>query len=73
MKMKDWAERLDAFLKFNEMEALQDNGKVSREVALALAEKEYEAFRVVQDRTYVSDFDKMVQSLKSQSPKAPKQ
>lgn len=72
MKMKDWAARLDAFLKFNEMEALQDSGKVSREVALALAEKEYEAFRMIQDRAYVSDFDKVVKSLKPQSPKAPK-
>ena len=63
MRMKDWIERLDNFLKFNEYEILNDAGKVSAEVAKALAEKEYERFRVFQDQKYVSDFDKMAQKL----------
>jgi len=60
MKMKDWSEKLDAFLKFNEQEILQDKGNISHEVALALAEKEYQSFRIEQDKNYISDFDKAV-------------
>ena len=64
MKMKNWASKLDAFLKFNEYKILKDAGKVSHEVAAALAEKEYEKFRVTQDKTFESDFDKEVKRLK---------
>jgi len=64
MKMKDWTQKLDAFLRFNEQDILQDKGKVSHEVAIALAEKEYEAFRVEQDKKYISDFDKIVEKTK---------
>lgn len=63
MKMTDWISKLDAFLQFNELEILKNPGKVSHEVAKALAEKEYEAFRVHQDRTFVSDFDKEVKKI----------
>lgn len=63
MTMKDWVEKLDAFLKFNEYEVLQNAGTVSAEVAKSLAEKEYEKFRVVQDRQYESDFDKEVKKV----------
>lgn len=69
MFMKNWTEKLDAFLKFNEQEILHDKGKVSHEVALALAEKEYEKLRVEQDKNYVSDFDKIVKQLKGKSKK----
>lgn len=64
MKMRDWVEKLNAFLKFNEFDILQDKGKISREVANVLVEEEYEAFRVKQDKTYISDFDRMVKRLK---------
>jgi hypothetical protein len=64
MKMKDWIEKLDAFLKFNEYDILKDAGKVSHEVTVKLAEKEYEKFRVAQDRAFESDFDKEVKKLK---------
>ena len=64
MKMNDWEERLNAFLQFNDFEILENKGAVSREVAIALADKEYETFRVVQDRNYVSDFDKLVKQIK---------
>ena len=63
MKMSDWAEKLNAFLKFNEMDILKDKGKVSHEVALALAEKEYESFRIEQDKNYISDFDAIVKRI----------
>ena len=61
MTMKDWVERLDAFLKFNEYELLDNPGKVSHEVAKELAEKEYEKYRVVQDQEFISDFDRETQ------------
>ncbi len=63
MKMRDWAIKLDAFLKFNEQEILQGKGAISHSVALALAEKEYAAFRIEQDRRYESDFDRLVKNL----------
>ncbi|GCC52732.1 toxin Fic [Chryseotalea sanaruensis] len=63
MKMADWVTRLDAFLQFNEYQILKDAGKVSHEVAVKLAEKEYNKFRVIQDRNFESDFDKEVKKL----------
>ena len=69
MHMKDWAAKLDAFLKFNESEILNDTGKISHEVAAALAEKEYEKYRVVQDRLMESDFDREVKKIIQQLPK----
>jgi hypothetical protein len=63
MYMKDWIEKLNAFLQFSEYEILTNAGSISHEVALALAAREYEKYRVVQDREYVSDFDKEVKRL----------
>ena len=63
MYMKDWAEKLNAFLKFNEYEILQDKGKVTAEIAKELAETEFEKYRVIQDKKYVSDFDVVAQQL----------
>jgi len=64
MKMQDWVEKLDAFLQFNEYQILKDAGKVSHEVAVKLAGKEYEKFRVIQDQHFESDFDKEVKKIK---------
>lgn len=63
MKMLDWVEKLDAFLHFNEYNILKDAGKVSHEIAVKLAEKEYEKFRIIQDKEIESDFDKEVKKL----------
>ena len=63
MRMKDWVKKLDAFLQFNETEILQDKGKVSHEVAEVLALGEYEKYRVMQDKNYISDFDREVKKL----------
>ena len=63
MRMSNWVERLDAFLKFNEYEILKSPGTVSHEVAKALAEGEYEKFRAIRDREYVSDFEKQVKGI----------
>lgn len=65
MKMKDWIEKLDAFLQFNDYEVLKDAGKVSAAVAKKLADQEYEKFRPIQDKTFESDFDREVKKLKS--------
>lgn len=64
MKMSDWVERLDAFLEFNEYDILNNAGKVSGAVAKALAEDHYAKFRVIQDKTFESDFEKQVKRLK---------
>lgn len=71
MKMADWVSRLDAFLQFNEYNILKDSGKVSHDVAMKLAEKELEKFRVYQDQNYVSDFEKEVKKLKGSNIKTP--
>lgn len=63
MLMQDRIEKLDAFLKFNEQEILEDAGRVSHEVAIELAEKEYEKFSFQQDKLYESDFDRLLKKL----------
>lgn len=63
MTMEDWTKRLDAFLEFNEYAILKDAGNISKAVADKLAETQYEKFRVIQDRKYVSDFDQEVKKL----------
>lgn len=65
MKMVDQIKRLDAFLQFNEYQILKDAGKVRHDVAIKLAEKEYDKFRVVQDQNFESDFDKEIKKIKS--------
>ncbi len=63
MYMKDWIEKLNAFLKFSEYEILTNAGSISHEVALALANKEYKVFKKDQDKNYISDFDREVKML----------
>lgn len=60
MTMQDWKKRLDSFLTFNEHEILHDKGKVSHEIAKSFAESEFEKYRIVQDRLFRSDFDKLI-------------
>lgn len=64
MKMQDWVEKLDAFLLFNDYKLLKDAGKISAEVAKALAEEEYEKYRVIQDKLHESDFDELIKASK---------
>ena len=63
MYMKDWIKKLDAFLQFNEEAILKDSGRVTHEVALALAEKELEKFDAKQNKNIESDFDKAVKKF----------
>ena len=63
MNMHDWITRLDAFLQFNEKEILTNSGKVTAEIARAFAENEFEKYRVIQDKSFESDFDKDVKKI----------
>jgi len=63
MTMEDWAKKLNAFLQFNERDILDNPGKVSREVAKAFTESEFEKYRIVQDRLFESDFDRHIKKL----------
>ena len=63
MTMEDWSKRLDLFLMADDREVLQDAGKITAEIAKAKAETEFEKYRVVQDRLFMSDFDKYMLEL----------
>ena len=69
MTMKDWATKLNAFLKFNERDILDHPGKVSQEVAKAFAESEFEKYHIVQDRLFESDFDRHIKKTLGSSKK----
>ena len=59
MTIKDWAEKLNAFLQFNEREILDNSGNVTAVIAKAFAESEFEKYRIIQDKLFESDFDKV--------------
>jgi hypothetical protein len=63
MTMADWDERLSGFLKLWDREVLQDAGKVTAEIAKTHAESEFEKYRIIQDRLFESDFDRMIKLL----------
>ena len=65
MTMEDWAKKLDIFLEFNEEAILTDKGKVSTAIAKSFAESEFEKYRIIQDKTFVSDFDKYLAELEN--------
>ena len=63
MTMEDWEQRLSGFLQLWDREILQDAGKVTAEIAKTHAESEFEKYRIVQDRLFESDFDKMLKAI----------
>ena len=63
MTMEDWSKRLDLFLMADDRNVLQDAGKITAEIAKAKAETEFEKYRVIQDRLYMSDFDRYLLEL----------
>lgn len=67
MTMEDWEERLNGFLTLWDHDVLKDNGKISAEMAKIHAETEFEKYRIVQDKIYISDFDELL--LKSKEIK----
>jgi len=64
ISMQEWKEKLEVFLKINEYNILKDNGKIKREIADKLALDEYKKYRVIQDKNYISDFDKLITETK---------
>jgi hypothetical protein len=70
MTMEDWEIRLSGFLKLWDREILQDAGRVTAELAKTHAESEFEKYRIVQDRLYVSDFDAEVKNLEQDNSDA---
>ncbi len=69
MTMADWEERLGGFLRLWDREILQDAGKVSAELAHTHAESEFEKYRIVQDKLFESDFDRLVKQLEQDGKK----
>lgn len=67
MSMEDWAKRLDGFLEFNGNEILTGAGKISAEQAKLHAETEFEKYRIVQDKLFMSDYDKFLLELEEQT------
>ncbi len=69
MTMEDWSKRLDLFLMADDRGVLQDVGKITAEIAKAKAETEFEKYRVIQDRLFMSDFDRYMLELEENSKK----
>ena len=64
MAMKDWKKVLDDYIDLNLLPILEGKGKVSSTDAQKIAKEEYEKFKVIQDRNYQSDFDKLIIDIK---------
>ncbi len=69
MTMEDWSKRRDLFLIADDREVLQVTGKITAQIAKAKAETELEKYRVVQDRLFMSDFDKYMLELEENAKK----
>lgn len=65
MTMEDWAKRLDLFLEFDDRQILKNAGVISAKLAKEHAECEFEKYRIVQDKLFESDFDKIIKQIKS--------
>lgn len=71
MTMEDWEKRLSGFLQLWDREILQDAGKVTAELAKTHAESEFEKYRIIQDRLFESDFDRLLKQLPQQMEDQP--
>ncbi len=63
MTMEDWAKRLDLFLEYDDRKVLRNAGEISAKIAQSFAESEYEKYRIIQDKLFESDFDKIVKKI----------
>ena len=72
MTMLDWESRLNKFIEATDREILNDSGKISAEIAKAHALSEFEKYRVIQDKLYLSDFDKQIAILEIENKKSSK-
>lgn len=69
MTMEDWSKRLDLFLMADDREILNDAGKITAKIAKEKAETEFEKYRIIQDKLFVSDFDKYLLELEEHEQK----
>ena len=69
LTMQDWEKRLNSFIEMFDYGILQDAGKVSAEIAKLHAETEFEKYRVIQDRLFMSDFDRYMLELEENAKK----
>ena len=69
LTMEDWEKRLNSFIEMFDYGILKDAGKVSAEIAKLHAETEFEKYRIVQDRLFMSDFDKYMLELEQNMKK----
>ncbi|MFH1439528.1 MAG: virulence RhuM family protein [Candidatus Woesearchaeota archaeon] len=69
MTMEDWSKRLDLFLEFDERDILEHSGKITAKIAKEFAESEFEKYRIIQDRLFESDFDKLLKLTDKDSKK----
>ena len=69
LTMQDWEMRLNSFIEMFDYGILQDAGKVSAEIAKLHAETEFEKYRVIQDRLFMSDFDRYMLELEESAKK----
>ena len=69
MTMEDWSKRLDVFLMADDREVLQDTGKITAEIAKSKAETEFEKYRIIQDRLFMSDYDRYLLELEKNTKK----
>ena len=65
IKMQDCVDAVNMFLESNRQEILEHKGKISHEQAIEKAHKEYDIFRVIQDREYISEFDRQTKELEA--------
>lgn len=63
MTMEDWSKRLDLFLMADDREILKDAGKITAEIAKTKAETEFEKYRIIQDKQFISDYDRYLLEL----------
>lgn len=64
MTMEDWSTRIDKYLLADDLDVLQNAGKISHEIAIDKALSEFEKYRVTQDKLFESDFDKFLEEIK---------
>ena len=67
MKMQDCVDAVNLFLQNNRQQVLESKGKISHDLAIEKAHHEYEIFRVIQDREYISEFDRQTKRIEEES------
>ena len=67
LTMQDWEKRLNSFIEMFDYGILQDAGKVTAEIAKLHAETEFEKYRIIQDRLFLSDFDRYMLELEGKA------